>query len=496
MHRKGFGVRLVGLSATLPNYTDVAAFLRVKPEHGLFYFDNSFSREIKEGSAILVFVHSRKETGKTARAIRDMCLEKDTLGQFLREGSASTEVLRTEAEQVKNPELRELLPYGFAIHHAGMSRVDRTLVEDLFADRHIQVLVSTATLAWGVNLPAHTVIVKGTQVYSPEKGRWSELGALDVLQMLGRAGRPQYDTKGEGILITNHSELQYYLSLLNQQLPIESQLVGKLPDMLNAEIVLGSVQSVRDAVTWLGYTYLYIRMLRQPALYGITPEKMQEDNLLELHRADLVHTAASLLDKAGLVKYERKSGQLQATELGRIASHFYCTYETMQSYNQLLRPTLGEIELFRVFSLSAEFRNIAVREEEKLELHKLMERVRIVISQALEGRKRTKVVDVGHRVAELKWAWAGHVCRRHDERWSKRVLEWRPRLGKINLGRPPARWSDDIVVTAGPSGRERRIVDLGGERLERRMPNGGRKRAEEKEANLTCLFIEKHLKNK
>lgn len=52
-------------------------------------------------SQVLVFVHSRKETGKTARAIRDMCLEKDTLGLFLREGSASTEVLRTEAEQCK-----------------------------------------------------------------------------------------------------------------------------------------------------------------------------------------------------------------------------------------------------------------------------------------------------------------------------------------------------------------------------------------------------------
>ena len=63
-----------------------------------------------------------------------------------------------------NLELKDLLPYGFAIHHAGMTRVDRTLVEDLFADRHIQVLVSTATLAWGVNLPAHTVIIKGTQV--------------------------------------------------------------------------------------------------------------------------------------------------------------------------------------------------------------------------------------------------------------------------------------------------------------------------------------------
>lgn len=63
--------------------------------------------------------------------------------------------------------------------------------------------------------------------------------------MLGRAGRPQYDTKGEGILITSHGELQYYLSLLNQQLPIESQMVAKLADMLNAEIVLGNVQSVK-----------------------------------------------------------------------------------------------------------------------------------------------------------------------------------------------------------------------------------------------------------
>ncbi|KAL5244354.1 hypothetical protein ACI65C_011764 [Semiaphis heraclei] len=408
-------VRLVGLSATLPNYQDVATLLRVNPDSGLFYFDNSFRpvpleqqyigitekkavkrfqvmneivyEKIMEHAGrnqILVFVHSRKETGKTARAIRDMCLEKDTLGQFLREGSASMEVLRTEAEQVKNQELRDLLPYGFAIHHAGMTRVDRTLVEDLFADRHIQVLISTATLAWGVNLPAHTVIIKGTQVYSPEKGRWVELGALDVLQMLGRAGRPQYDTKGEGILITNHSELQYYLSLLNQQLPIESQMVSKLPDMLNAEIVLGTIQSVKEAVTWLGYSYLYIRMLRSPALYTITPEKLEVDPLLETHRADIIHTAAIQLERSNLIKYDRKSGYFQVTELGRIASHYYCTHDTMATYNQLLKPTLSEIELFRVFSLSGEFRHIGVRDEEKLELQKLMERVPIPIKEGIE----------------------------------------------------------------------------------------------------------------
>eukprot|EP00112_Aurelia_sp_Birch-Aquarium-sp1_P011482 Seg2414.1 transcript_id=Seg2414.1/GoldUCD/mRNA.D3Y31 product="U5 small nuclear ribonucleoprotein 200 kDa helicase" protein_id=Seg2414.1/GoldUCD/D3Y31 len=408
-------VRLIGLSATLPNYEDVATFLRVDSAKGLFYFDNSFrpvpleqqyvgvteKKAIKRfqvmndvvydkvmdnagKNQVLVFVHSRKETGKTARALRDLCLERDTLGQFLREDSASTEVLRTEADQVKNLELKDLLPYGFAIHHAGMSRVDRALVEDLFADRHIQVLLSTATLAWGVNLPAHTVIIKGTQVYNPEKGRWVELGALDVLQMFGRAGRPQYDTKGQGILLTTHNELQYYLSLLNQQLPIESQFIAKLTDNLNAEVVLGTIHNVKEAAHWLGYTYLYIRMLRNPTIYGISHDEIKADPVLEQRRYDLIHSAATILDKNGMIKYDRKSGAFQSTELGRIASHYYCTQESMSTYNKLLKPTLSEIELFRVFSLSSEFKYINVREEEKLELQQLLERVPIPIKESIE----------------------------------------------------------------------------------------------------------------
>uniref|UniRef100_A0A8B9LFW8 U5 small nuclear ribonucleoprotein 200 kDa helicase n=1 Tax=Astyanax mexicanus TaxID=7994 RepID=A0A8B9LFW8_ASTMX len=365
-------VRLIGLSATLPNYEDVATCLRVDPAKGLFYFDNSFrpvpleqtyvgiteKKAIKRfqimneivyekimehagKNQVLVFVHSRKETGKTARAIRDMCLEKDTLGLFLREGSASTEVLRTEAEQCKNLELKDLLPYGFAIHHAGMTRVDRTLVEDLFADRHIQVLVSTATLAWGVNLPAHTVIIKGTQVYSPEKGRWTELGALDILQMLGRAGRPQYDTKGEGILITSHGELQYYLSLLNQQLPIESQMVGKLPDMLNAEVVLGNVQNVKDAVNWIGYTYLYVRMLRNPTLYGVSHDERSTDPYLEQRRMDLVHTAATVLEKNNLVKYDKRSGSFQ---VNRLIKCMWQSMSPLRQFRKLPEEVIKKIE--------------------------------------------------------------------------------------------------------------------------------------------------------
>jgi pre-mRNA-splicing helicase BRR2 len=160
--------RLIGLSATLPNYKDVGRFLQVKPPD-VFYFDNSYrpvpleqeyigiveKKAMKRYQAmndivydkvmetagrnqVLIFVHSRKETAKTAKAIRDACLERDTLSKFLRE-CASTEILRTEAESAKNHDLKELLPYGFAIHHAGMNRPDRTLVEDLFADKHIQV---------------------------------------------------------------------------------------------------------------------------------------------------------------------------------------------------------------------------------------------------------------------------------------------------------------------------------------------------------------------
>lgn len=311
-------IRLVGLSATLPNYEDVALFLRVRKE-SLFYFDNSYRpcplaqqyigitvrkplqrmqlmneicyEKVMAAAGkhqVLIFVHSRKETAKTAKAIRDTALANDTVSRFLKNESASQEILGTHAELVKNNDLKDLLPYGFAIHHAGMARVDRELVEELFADKHIQVLVSTATLAWGVNLPAHTVIIKGTQIYNPEKGAWTELSPLDVMQMLGRAGRPQYDTHGEGIILTGHSELQFYLSLMNQQLPIESQFISKLADQLNAEIVLGTIQNAREACSWLGYTYLYIRMLRNPTLYGLPADILESDKTLDERRADLV----------------------------------------------------------------------------------------------------------------------------------------------------------------------------------------------------------------
>ena len=145
MEQTGEYVRLVGLSATLPNYQDVATFLRVDESKGPFYFDASYrpcglkqqfvgvteKKAIKRYQVMnevcyekaldqagknqtLVFVHSRKETAKTAKFIRDLAIEKETITQFVRPDSATREILNEEANNVKDGNLRDLLPFGFA----------------------------------------------------------------------------------------------------------------------------------------------------------------------------------------------------------------------------------------------------------------------------------------------------------------------------------------------------------------------------------------------
>lgn len=400
-------VRLVGLSATLPNYEDVARFLTVNLDRGLFYFGSHFrpvpleqvyygvkeKKAIKRFNAIneilyqevindvsscqiLVFVHSRKETYRTAKFIKDTALSRDNLGAFISE-SSSREILASEASNSKSSQLTELLPFGLAIHHAGLERSDRQLVEDLFADKHIQVLVSTATLAWGVNLPAHTVIIKGTQVFSPEKGEWSELCPLHVTQMLGRAGRPQYDTKGKGVIITEMANLQFYLSLNNHQLPIESQLVPQLPNVINAEIASRNAASLEECLKFLKSTYLYVRLCNNLTLYM----KESVDKNLSADDAARIFMLSALgqLHQLGMVRYEPKSETVQPTFLGTISSHYYLRPESISVFSNHLKPDMSDADLLRLFSLSYEFRYIPVREQEAIELGMLMEKVPIPI---------------------------------------------------------------------------------------------------------------------
>lgn len=159
----------------------------------------------------------------------------------------------------------------------------------------------------------------GTELYDSKRGSFIDLSILDVLQIFGRAGRPQFDTDGHGIILTNHEKLPHYLALLTRQNPIESQFIDHLTDNLNAEIVLGTVSNISEACSWLRYTYLNVRMHQSPITYGINAHMKTMDPFLNSFQRDLIVKAAKELDKANMVRFEERTEYLFATDLGRTA---------------------------------------------------------------------------------------------------------------------------------------------------------------------------------
>ena len=343
-------IRIVGLSATLPNYIDVADFLKVNRMAGLFYFDASFrpvpleqhflgvkgkpnsksSRDnidqvvfekvksmLELGHQVMIFVHSRKDTVSTARTFISMAQDQQCQDLFDCQAVEGYGNALKDLKTSKGRELRELVPKGFGTHHAGMPRSDRNKVEQLFAHSHINVLCCTATLAWGVNLPAAAVIIKGTQLYSSQEGKFVDLGILDVLQMFGRAGRPQFQATGIGFICTTYDKVDHYLSAVTQQQPIESRLSRKLVDNLNAEIALGTVTSIPEAVQWLGYSYLFVRMQRNPLTYGIDWAEIRDDPQLVQRRRKLAIDAARVLQKSQMIVFNEITEESLSTRWGR-----------------------------------------------------------------------------------------------------------------------------------------------------------------------------------
>ncbi|XP_043498023.1 activating signal cointegrator 1 complex subunit 3 [Polistes fuscatus] len=394
-------IRIVGLSATLPNYVDVARFLRVNPYKGLFYFDyrfrpvplsqtfigvkaqkpmvqighmdevcyNKVIEMVREGHQVMVFVHARNATVRTANVIRDLAIKNETQKLFL--SDAQEKIAGRAFSKSRNKYLPDLFSCGLSVHHAGMLRSDRNLVEKYFSEGLIKVLVCTSTLAWGVNLPAHAVIIRGTEIYDSKHGTYIDLSILDVLQIFGRAGRPQFDTSGHAIIITTHNKLSHYLSLLTNQIPIESSFITYLADNLNAEIALGTISNVEEAVEWLSYTYLFVRMKLNYLQYGIPYATIADDPNLEQKRKTLIDAAAKALDKAKMIRYNIRTGDVNTTDLGRIASHYYLKYDTVEIFNELSENFMSEADILAMISRSQEFEQLKVRDDEIEELERL-----------------------------------------------------------------------------------------------------------------------------
>jgi len=146
------------------------------------------------------------------------------------------DTLQDYLERVQDSNLKFSLGFGIGLHHAGLVESDRKIVEELFVNRKIQILVATSTLAWGVNTPTHLVVVKGTEFFDAKTHRYVDMPITDVLQMMGRAGRPQYDTSGIAVIFVQDEKKNFYKKFLYEPFPVESSLHMFLHDHLNAEV--------------------------------------------------------------------------------------------------------------------------------------------------------------------------------------------------------------------------------------------------------------------
>ena len=155
----------------------------------------------------LIFVASRRQTRLTALSLISSAATEGQPKRFL---GCSEDYAESIADQISDEALRHTITFGIGLHHAGLSSHDRECVERMFLNGDILVLVATATLAWGVNLPAHLVIVKGTEYFDGKTSRYVDYPLTDVLQMIGRAGRPGFEDSGYAVVMCTKDKKFFY----------------------------------------------------------------------------------------------------------------------------------------------------------------------------------------------------------------------------------------------------------------------------------------------
>jgi len=368
--------RIVALSATMPNIDDVAEWLDAPPEttfdfgeayrpvelhagvetyaHDENAFADKYRRlyraldlvepHLADGQA-LVFVSSRQDAVRAAKKARDELAERDVpiaaRGDF---------AFHEETQRVDNDTLRQSILDGVAFHHAGLSKSDKDDVEAWFREGKIRVLFSTSTLAWGVNLPARCVVIRDTKYHDPLEGE-VDMSPIDVLQMLGRAGRPEYDDVGYAWVICDGADAARYRRLLQEGKPLESRLAEDLDSHLVAEIALGTVRDVDDVLDWVETTFYYVRAKSRPEAYEYATLRERLRDTLE----DLIERGFVETDELGL----------EATALGNLASTFYLRLDTASRFHDLATGTVTEEGVLEAVAQAAEFDSVSARADER-----------------------------------------------------------------------------------------------------------------------------------
>ena len=307
---------------------------------------------------VLIFVSSRRQTRMTALDLLQFLASEDNPKQWL--GMEDEEMERI-ISTVKDQNLRLTLAFGVGIHHAGLVERDRKTVEELFVNMKIQVMIATATVAWGVNFPAHLVIVKGTEFYDGKLKRYVDMPITDVLQMIGRAGRPQYDDQGVAMVLVHDVKKGFYKKFLYEPFPVESSLLSVLADHLNAEIVAGTITSRQDALDYMTWTFFFRRLLQNPSYYG-----MEEvgDETLNSFLSGVVGKALDELEMSYCVETDEDGRTVYSTVEGRIASYYYLAHTSLQHLRDSLEADMTTEQVLQCLVDATEFDQLPVRHNE------------------------------------------------------------------------------------------------------------------------------------
>ena len=321
----------------------------------------------------LVFCCTRNGTAATARLIIQECQQRGYLHMLLPTPRHKGDLAEV-ASQLSDRTLAALVRQGVGFHHGGVAYHDRVVIEQAFVSSQLLILCTTSTLALGVNLPAHLVVVKSTKYYERGQG-WRDYDASTILQMTGRAGRPQFDTDAVAVVMCEDAQRTYYEEVMCGMMPVESHFSSQLVEHLNSEVVSQAVTSLADALTWLQHSFLYIRIRANPFHYGITSagrpplSSTQRDAII---RTWLGSNIQQLI--AARCISEREGGRFVAEEKGRVMNFHYLSFATILLFDDIDPPrTAGRLyervctfpHLLYLFSKAAEFKECRIRQGEK-----------------------------------------------------------------------------------------------------------------------------------
>lgn len=299
---------------------------------------------VAEGGQCLVFVSSRRNAEgyakRAATALKYSHAVLDSIAEKL-EAAAETDMGRVLAACVRN---------GAAFHHAGMNRMQRTLVEEGFRTGFIKAISSTPTLAAGLNLPARRVIIRDYLRFSGGEGM-RPIPVREYRQMAGRAGRPHLDPYGEAILIAKAeyavSDLyEEYLEAPDEDVQSRCGEEGVLTAHILSLIATRYARSRDELMAFLEKT-----------LYAY-----QHTGKRALSRT--LDDAITFLTEAGMVT--DLSGMLHATEYGELTSRLYIDPHSAEIITTALREEgeLTDLALLQLLCMTPDMFTLYVKKND------------------------------------------------------------------------------------------------------------------------------------